>query len=106
MLEAFIILSVVSLLIIVMAVMILIGRGDSLIAGYNTASRKTQDAYHRKRVRIIIGVLLLIVGLSLPAFGILLTLGYKELVMTLFPATVFVLVAATFTTAHFWAKKK
>jgi len=105
MFTAFVILSVVSLILLFMAIIILIGRGDSLIAGYNMASRKTQDTYNRSRVRIIVGVLLIVVALLLPAFGILLALGYKELVLTLLPASAFVLVAATFTIAHFWAKK-
>lgn len=106
MLAAFIILSIVALILVVMAVLILIGKGDSLIAGYNMASREAQDAYDRRRLRIVIGVLLLLVALSLPAFGILLALGFRELVLVAFPATAFVLVAATFTTAHCWAKKK
>ena len=106
MLAAFIILSVVALILVVMAVLILIGKGDSLIAGYNMASREAQEAYDKRRVRIIVGVLLLVIALCLPAFGILLALGFKELVLVAFPATAFVLVAATFTTAHFWAKKK
>lgn len=106
MLVAFIILSLVSILLAVMAILIMIGRGDSLIAGYNIASNKSREAYHKPRLRIIIGVLLLIIALSLPAIGILLSLGYKEWVLTVLPAAVFVLVAATFTTAHFWAKKR
>ena len=106
MLAAFIILSVVALILVVMAVLILIGKGASLIAGYNMASREAQDAYDRRRLRIVIGVLLLLVALSLPAFGILLALGFRELVLVAFPVTAFVLDAATFTTAHCWAKKK
>lgn len=106
MLAAFIILSVVSLILVVLAIIIFIGKGDALIAGYNMASREAQEAYDKRRVRIIVGVLLLVIALCLPAFGILLTLGFKELVLVAFPATAFVLVAATFTTAHFWAKKK
>ena len=106
MLEAFIILAIISVILIVMAILILIGKGDKLIAGYNTASREAQNVYDRRRVRILVGVLLILVALSMPAFGILLALGYKELFMTLFPVVVFLLVAGTFTVAHFWAKKK
>lgn len=40
MLTAFIILSVISLLILVVAVVIMLGRGDDFIVGYNTASRR------------------------------------------------------------------
>jgi len=103
---AFIILCLVSLSIVGIAVTILMGKGDSLIAGYNTASRATQDTYDRRRVRIVVGVLLVLIALLLPVFGILLTLGYKELVKYGLPAAAVILIAATFITAHFWAKKK
>ena len=102
---AFIILCLVSLSFIVMAVIILMGKGDSLIAGYNIASRQSRNVYRQKRLRIIVGVLLILVALALPTFGILLALGYKELVATVFPATAFVLFTGTLTAAHFWAKK-
>ncbi len=106
MLGAFVILGVVSLLLLIMAIIILSGKGDSLIAGYNTASREAQDVYDKRRVRILVGVLLIVIGLVLPAFGLLLILGYKDLVLVAFPATAFIIVAATFATAHLWAKKR
>ena len=106
MLRAFVILGVVSLVLLIMAIIILSGKGDSLIAGYNTASREAQDVYDKRRVRILVGVLLIVIGLVLPAFGLLLILGYKDLVLVAFPATAFIIVAATFATAHLWAKKK
>ena len=97
---------VVSLVLLIMAIIILSGKGDSLIAGYNTASREAQDVYDKRRVRILVGVLLIVIGLVLPAFGLLLILGYKDLVLVAFPATAFIIVAATFATAHLWAKKR
>lgn len=106
MLGAFVILGVVSLVLLIMAIIILSGKGDSLIAGYNTASREAQDVYDKRRVRILVGVLLIVIGLVLPAFGLLLILGYKDLVLVAFPATAFIIVAATFATAHLWAKKR
>ena len=106
MLGAFVILGVVSLVLLIMAIIILSGKGDSLIAGYNTASREAQDVYDKRRVRILVGVLLIVIGLVLPAFGFLLILGYKDLVLVAFPATAFIIVAATFATAHLWAKKR
>jgi len=99
-------LGVVSLVLLIMAIIILSGKGDSLIAGYNTASREAQDVYDKRRVRILVGVLLIVIGLVLPAFGLLLILGYKDLVLVAFPATAFIIIAATFATAHLWAKKR
>ncbi len=106
MLTAFIILSVISLLIVVVAVVIMLGRGDDFIVGYNIASRKTRDMYDIRRVRVIVGVLLMLIAMALPAIAAMLIMGYKELVMTTLPAIVFVLIAATFTASHLWAKKK
>ena len=106
MLTAFIILSVISLLIVVVAVVIMLGRGDDFIVGYNIASRKTRDMYDIRRVRVIVGVLLMLIAMALPAIAAMLIMGYKELVMTTLPAIVFVLMAATFTASHLWAKKK
>jgi hypothetical protein len=106
MLTAFIILSVISLLIVVVAVVIMLGRGDDFIVGYNIASKKTRDMYDICRVRVIVGVLLMLIAMALPAIAAMLIMGYKELVMTTLPAIVFVLIAATFTASHLWAKKK
>lgn len=106
MLTAFIILSVISLLIVVVAVVIMLGHGDDFIVGYNIASKKTRDMYDIRRVRVIVGVLLMLIAMALPAIAAMLIMGYKELVMTTLPAIVFVLIAATFTASHLWAKKK
>ena len=106
MLTAFIILSVISLLIVVVAVVIMLRRGDDFIVGYNIASKKTRGMYDIRRVRVIVGVLLMLIAMALPAIAAMLIMGYKELVMTTLPAIVFVLIAATFTASHLWAKKK
>lgn len=103
---AFTILAVISLIILVVAVVIMIGRGDDFIVGYNIASKKTRDMYHIKRVRIIVGILLVLIAIALPVLAALLVMGYKEIVMNVFPALAFVLIAATFTVSHLWAKKK
>jgi hypothetical protein len=79
---------------------------DDVTSGYNIASKKTRDMYDIRRVRVIVGVLLMLIAMALPAIAAMLIMGYKELVMTTLPAIVFVLIAATFTASHLWAKKK
>lgn len=106
MLVAFTILAVISLIFVIVAFVIMMGRGDDFIVGYNIASSKTRDRYHIKRLRIIVGILLIVIAVALPSLGILLVMGYKEISMTMFPALAFILIAGTFTAAHFWAKKK
>ena len=49
-----IILSFVTAIIIVLCVVILVGKGDHLIAGYNTASEEKQRQYNIKRLRLVV----------------------------------------------------
>lgn len=106
MLVAFIILCVVSLLFVMAAVVIFLGKGDDLIVGYNLSSTKTRNKYHQVRVRIVVGTLLILIAMIVPSLAALLILGYKELVMTLISPIAFILIAATFTAIHLWARKK
>ena len=56
-----IIYSVFSLFLVAMALFILSGWGDWLIAGYNTASKKEQEQYNLKRLRAVVAVMILFV---------------------------------------------
>ncbi len=105
--EAIITLSAVALLIIVMAIVILMGKGDNLIAGYNTASEKTRKAYDVKRLRIVVGVMLIVVGLLLPVIGCFLVMGYVGVLATLaFLAAILAVVITAVILCNTWAKKK
>jgi hypothetical protein len=55
------ILSAVSLWMVAMALFILSGKGDGLIAGYNTASKEEQHRYNLKRLRAVVAVMILFV---------------------------------------------
>ena len=55
------ILSAVSLWMVAMALFILSGKGDGLIAGYNTASKEEQKRYNLKRLRAVVAVMILFV---------------------------------------------
>lgn len=55
------------LIIIAAAILILIGKGDFLIAGYNTASKEDKEKCNVKRLRIIVASVL-ISGAVLTAF--------------------------------------
>ena len=43
-----------TILFIPLTLLILSGRGDNLIAGYNTASKEEREQYHIKRLRWVI----------------------------------------------------
>ncbi len=106
MLVAFIILCVVSLLFFIAAVVILLGKGDDLIVGYNLSSSKTRNKYHQVRLRVVVGTLLILIAIIVPSLAVMLIQGYRELVMTLISPIAFILIAATFTAIHLWARKK
>ncbi len=58
----FILLLIISLIVFVLSIIILTGKGDNLIAGYNTSTRKVKEKYNIKRVRICVGGMLLILS--------------------------------------------
>ena len=53
--------SVISLFLVALALFILSGWGDGLIAGYNTASKEEQNQYNLKRLRAVVAVMILFV---------------------------------------------
>ena len=55
------ILSLITLVPVALAFVILKGWGDSLIAGYNTASKEEREQYDIKRLRKVVAVMLLFV---------------------------------------------
>lgn len=56
----------IALMMVVLAFVILKGKGDGLIAGYNTASNEEQEKYNIKRLRIVVAAMILFV----PALGL------------------------------------
>ena len=53
---------IVAAVLVVFGVLILIGKGDNLIAGYNTASEEERAQYDIKKLRGLIGGLLVVLG--------------------------------------------
>lgn len=97
-----IVLIIVAAILVIMGVLILIGKGDNLIAGYNTASEEEKAQYNIKRLRGLIGGLLL----ALAPMMLLLN-GENTMTATWsFCALVFVLCIVVVILANTWAKKK
>lgn len=65
-----VIIAIVSIIPIGLGIFILSGWGDSLIAGYNTASKEKQQKYDIKRLRLVVALILFIVPvvISIPLF--------------------------------------
>lgn len=60
---------VISLIILILAIIILAGKGDNLIAGYNTATKDERESYDIRKVRICIGGMLVAVSMSILLFA-------------------------------------
>ena len=89
-------------IILIMGIIILIGKGDNLIAGYNVASKEERSQYNIKRLRGLIGGFLLILA---PLMVLL--LGEESSVAGFsFIALTFVLCIVLVILANTWAKNK
>ena len=53
---------IIALLLFVSGVVVLTGKGDKLIAGYNTASKEEREKVNIKRLRLLTGGLLIVMA--------------------------------------------
>lgn len=97
-----IILIIVAAILVIMGIIILIGKGDNLIAGYNTASKEERAKYNVKRLRGLVGGLLIVLAPMMFLLN-----GEDTMPATWsFAALVFVLCIVVVILANTWAKKK
>lgn len=92
---------IVAALLLIMGIVILIGKGDNLIAGYNTASKEKKSQYNVKRLRVLIGGLLIIL-----APMTLLLRGESTTASMIFSCVTFAAVIVVVVLANTWAKEK
>ena len=97
-----VVLIIVALVCAVMGILILMGKGDNLIAGYNTASKEERERYDIKRLRGLIG------GLLVALAPMMLLLLGKESMASIwsFCGISLVLCIVVLVLANTWAKKK
>jgi hypothetical protein len=94
---------VIATLFIVLAIILLMGKGDKLIAGYNTASEEEKQKVDIKRLRLVVAILLMITAgyvCTLPFIGN----NPKDHMGGLF--AFFVVTIIFIILANTWAKKK
>ena len=97
-----VVLVIVALVCAVLGILILLGKGDNLIAGYNTASKEEREQIDIKRLRGLVGGLLIVL-----APMIVLLLGKESMESSWsFVGIVFVLCIVVVILANTWAKKK
>ena len=92
----FILLLIISLIVLVLAVIILSGKGDNLIAGYNTSTKEEKERYNIRRVRICLGGILLILSPIMLLFAD----NYIILIAVVPPLSILSIILA-----NTWAKK-
>ena len=92
---------IVAAIFVIMGVVILLGKGDNLIAGYNTASQKERAQYNIKRLRGLIGGLLIVLAPML-----FLLHGETMAATGSFVALTILLCIIVVILANTWAKKK
>ena len=93
---------IIAVLLVVMGILMLIGKGDNLIAGYNTASRREREKVDIKRLRRLMGVTMFILAL----LCIIPILDDSLSSVLAFCALVFILCIVTVVLANTWAMKK
>ncbi len=97
-----VVLVILALVFAVMGILVLAGKGDNLIAGYNTASREEREQIDIKRLRGLVGGLLIVLAPLM-----ILLLGNETIASAgSFGAIVFVLCIVVVILANTWAKKK
>ena len=89
----------VAVLLLTCGALILMGRGDWLISGYNTANEEKRAKYNVSRLRLLTGVTSLFVG------GVLVVAYYVES-ESLITYTVVPLVVVVVVLSNTWAKRK
>ena len=94
---------VFAILFIVLAIILLMGKGDKLIAGYNTASEEERKKVDIKRLRIVMAILMVITAVFCATLPLVDNNKTSQLAATgIFIAITIVGVIV----ANTWAKKK
>ena len=62
----------ISIILVCIVILLMIGKGDWLIAGYNTASAEKKRSYNIKHLRIALATTMLLVALAIniPVLGV------------------------------------
>ena len=97
-----VIIILLSAVLLIMGIIILIGKGDNLIAGYNLATEEEKKKYHVKWLRFLIGGLLVVLA---PLTFFMMKEPTTANTMS-FVASTFVLCIVAVILANTWAKKR
>lgn len=88
----FILLVWVSIVLVLLGVIVLIGKGDMLISGYNTLPSEKKAQYDVKRLRRVTAVLLFVIAIMLPLYELCIsTLDESQLAVAAIVLTVVII---------------
>ncbi|MBR5394615.1 MAG: DUF3784 domain-containing protein [Bacteroidaceae bacterium] len=93
---------IIALISVLMSIVIAIGKGDWLIAGYNTSSKEEKEKVNIKRLRLLTSILLLLVS----AFVLVMPSAQKQTLQYLMIAGFWIVLVAFLILANTWCKKK
>ena len=94
---------IIALISVLMSIVIAIGKGDWLIAGYNTSSKEEKEKVNIKRLRLLTSILLLLVS----AFVLVMPYtAQKQTLQYLMIAGFWIVLVAFLILANTWCKKK
>lgn len=91
----------VAFLLVTLGSVIGAGKGDWLIAGYNTASREEKEKININRLRKVVVIVLDVVAFAMLMFCVL----PEEIAVIAFSIVVIIVVAVGLIVANTWAKK-
>lgn len=103
--EHFITIIIIDIIFVISAILILIGKGDFLIAGYNTSSKEKKEKVNVKRLRLVIGGFLIIVALLLP-LPFFIDKGENALAHIITIITILVMTVVLLILSNTWCIKK
>ncbi len=92
-----------TILFVPLILLILSGRGDNLIAGYNTASEKEREQFNMKRLRLVIAGIMLA---TIILFWISILMNDKDPYKLIVLIGMFPICFIGIILANTWAKKK
>ena len=94
---------VVAALFLLLSFVLLRGKADFLISGYNTASKEEKAKYNMPRLRLLIFLELLVVSVGL---ALITALELGEVEISIFAAIIVLLSIVMTILANTWAKRK
>lgn len=100
--------AIVTVILLLLALVIRVGKGDKLIAGYNTASEQERAKYDVIRLRRVISWCLCIIAVLMwiPTIAEALTGKVKSAVYLIWTVLILIVIVTTLIMANTWAKKK